>query len=146
ASMRQWLHRDVVRGFGGAEARALLEELLAYPDVPRQWRTLDVEASTAPFLPIEFTKGDLVLRYFTTLTTLGTPHDITLQELRVESFFPADEATAEMGGLERAPPTPQRSGRPGGPGAPLQADLRAEPLETSRAVPSASSFSGPRTP
>jgi hypothetical protein len=63
--------------------------------VPRQWRTLDVEASTAPFLPIEFKKGELTLRYFTTLTSLGTPHDITLQELRVESFFPADEATEE---------------------------------------------------
>jgi transcriptional regulator with XRE-family HTH domain len=93
ASLIQWLHRDVISGFGGAPARALLDELLAYPDVPRQWRTLDVDASTAPFLPIEFRKGDLTLRYFTTLTTLGTPHDITLQELRIESFFPADEAT-----------------------------------------------------
>ena len=93
ASLIQWLHRDVVSGFGGAEMRSLLEELLAYPDVPRQWRTLDLDASTAPFLPIEFKKGDLTLRYFTTLTSLGTPHDITLQELRVESFFPADEAT-----------------------------------------------------
>jgi len=95
ASMIQWLHRDVASGFGGADARALLGELLGYPDVPRQWRTLDVEASTAPFLPIEFRKGELTLRYFTTLTSLGTPHDITLQELRVESFFPADEATEE---------------------------------------------------
>jgi transcriptional regulator with XRE-family HTH domain len=95
ASMIQWLHRDVVSGFGGAAARALLEELLAYPGVPRQWRTLDVEASTAPFLPIEFEKDDLTLRYFTTLTSLGTPHDITLQELRIESFFPADEATEQ---------------------------------------------------
>lgn len=96
ASMIQWLHRDVVSGIGGAPSRALLEELLAYPDVPRQWRTLDVEASTAPFLPIEFRKGDLTLRYFTTLTSLGTPHDITLQELRVEAFFPADEATETL--------------------------------------------------
>ena len=93
ASMIQWLHRDVVSGFGGAPSKTLLDELLAYPDVPRHWRTLDVEASTAPFLPIEFRKGDLSLRYFTTLTSLGTPHDITLQELRIESFFPADEAT-----------------------------------------------------
>ena len=77
----------------GLETRTLLEELLSYPDVPRQWRTLDLEASTAPFLPIEFRRGELGLRYFTTLTTLGTPHDITLQELRIESFFPADEAT-----------------------------------------------------
>ena len=93
ASLIQWLHRDVVSGFGGAEARALLDELLAYPDVPSQWHTLDLDASLAPFLPIEFRKDALTLRYFTTLTTLGTPHDITLQELRIESFFPADEAT-----------------------------------------------------
>jgi transcriptional regulator with XRE-family HTH domain len=120
ASLIQWLHRDVATGFADAETRALLEELLSYPDTPRQWRALDLDASPAPFLPIEFRKGDLVLRYFTTLTTLGTPHDITLQELRVESFFPADELTAiEMGGLERAPQTPQRSGRPGEPGASL---------------------------
>jgi len=106
ASLIQWLHRDVVTGFADAETRALLEELLSYPDTPRQWRALDLDASPAPFLPIEFRKGDLVLRYFTTLTTLGTPHDITLQELRVESFFPADELTVEMGSLERAPRTP----------------------------------------
>ena len=95
ASLIQWLHRDAASGFGDAETRALLDELLSYPDVPRQWRTLDLDASTAPFLPIEFRKGELTLRYFTTLTSLGTPHDITLQELRVESFFPADEATEE---------------------------------------------------
>jgi transcriptional regulator with XRE-family HTH domain len=95
ASLIQWLHRDVVSGFGDTETRGLLEELLSYPDVPRHWRTLDLDASPAPFLPIEFRKGDVALRYFTTLTTLGTPHDITLQELRIESFFPADEATEE---------------------------------------------------
>jgi len=95
ASLIQWLHRDVATGFADAETRALLEELLSYPDTPRQWRSLDLDASPAPFLPIEFRKGDLVLRYFTTLTTLGTPHDITLQELRIESFFPADEATEQ---------------------------------------------------
>ena len=93
ASLIQWLHRDTVGGFGDDETRALLEELLAYPDVPRQWRRLDLDASGTPVLPIELSRGQLGLRYFTTLTTLGTPHDITLQELRIESFFPADEAT-----------------------------------------------------
>ena len=93
ASLIQWLHRDVATGFADAETRALLEELLSYPDTPREWRALDLDASPAPFLPIEFRRDDLVLRYFTTLTMLGTPHDITLQEVRVESFFPADEAT-----------------------------------------------------
>ena len=93
ASLIQWLHRDALSGFADTETRALLQELLSYPHVPRHWRTLDLEASTAPFLPIEFSKDELSLRYFTTLTSLGTPHDITLQELRIECFFPADEAT-----------------------------------------------------
>ncbi len=96
ASLIQWLHRDAVSGFGDAQTRALLEEVLAYPDVPRQWRRLDLDASTTPVLPIEFHRGDVTLRYFTTLTSLGTPHDITLQELRIESFFPADEDTESV--------------------------------------------------
>ncbi|MBP8310476.1 MAG: XRE family transcriptional regulator, partial [Burkholderiaceae bacterium] len=36
----------------------------------------------------------VTLDLFTTITTLGTPHDVTLHELRIESFFPANEATA----------------------------------------------------
>jgi transcriptional regulator with XRE-family HTH domain len=95
AALIQWLHRDVLSGLGGADTRRLLDELLAYPGVPPRWRTLDLDVSTAPFLAIEFRKGDLELRYFSTLTSLGTPHDITLQELRVEAFFPADAATEE---------------------------------------------------
>jgi transcriptional regulator with XRE-family HTH domain len=93
ASLIQWLHRDVARGAGDDRTRALLDELLGYPDVPRQWRRLDLDVSTAPFLSIEFRRDDLSLRYFTALTSLGTPYDITLQELRIESFFPADEPT-----------------------------------------------------
>jgi transcriptional regulator with XRE-family HTH domain len=93
AALIQWLHRDALSGFADAETRRLLEELLAYPGVPRQWRNLDLDSSTAPFLPVEFKKDDVELRFFSTLTSLGTPHDITLQELRIESFFPADEAT-----------------------------------------------------
>ncbi len=86
----QWLHRDMVRGIGDDETGRLLEELLAYPDVPRQWRMLDVDASAAPFLAVELAKGDVHVRFFSTLTSLGVPYDITLQELRVECFFPAD--------------------------------------------------------
>src|ERR1043165_7394917 len=93
AALIQWLHRDVLSGLGGADTRRLLEELLSYPGVPPRWRTLDLDVSTAPFLAIEFKRDDLPLRFFSTLTSLGTPHDITLQELRVEAFFPADAAT-----------------------------------------------------
>ncbi len=93
ASLIQWLHRDAINGFSDAETRGLLEEMLSYPDTPRQWRTRDLNASPVPFLPIHFRKHELDLQFFTTLTSLGTPYDITLQELRIESFFPADDAT-----------------------------------------------------
>ena len=95
AALVQWLHRDVLSGLGDVGTRQLLEELLAYPGVPRDWHRLDLDASTDPFLPIVFRRGDVELRYFSMLTSLGTPHDITLQELRIESFFPADPVTED---------------------------------------------------
>jgi hypothetical protein len=95
AALIQWLHRDVLGGLADAQTRHLLEELLGYPGVPRPWRVLDLDASTAPFLPLEFRKDGVGLRFYTMLTSLGTPHDITLQELRIECFFPADEGTED---------------------------------------------------
>jgi transcriptional regulator with XRE-family HTH domain len=103
AALIQWLHRDVLSGLADEGTHRLLEELLAYPGVPRHWRRLDLDASTDPFLPIEFRRGDVELRYFSMLTSLGTPHDITLQELRIESFFPADAATEDAARRLAAP-------------------------------------------
>jgi transcriptional regulator with XRE-family HTH domain len=94
AALIQWLHRDLLRT-GDGETRRLLDELLAYPEVPRQWRTFDVDASTAPFLAIELQRGDARFSFFTILASLGTPYDITLHELRIECFFAADEGTDE---------------------------------------------------
>jgi transcriptional regulator with XRE-family HTH domain len=94
AALIQWLHRDLLRG--DPETGRLLEELLSYPDVPRQWRTLDLDASTAPFLAVELAKGDLHLTFFSTLASLGVPYDITLHELRVECFLPADASSEEL--------------------------------------------------
>jgi len=91
----QWLHRDYLRT-GDAQTKKLLDELLAYPEIPRRWLDLDLDASTLPFLAMEFRKGDLALRFFTTIASLGTPYDITLHELRVECFFPADTETEKV--------------------------------------------------
>jgi hypothetical protein len=88
----QWLHRDLLRT-GDEKTRALLDELLAYPGIPREWLAIDLDASTEPFPAMEFRKGDLRLSFFTTIASLGTPYDVTLHALRVESFFPADDAT-----------------------------------------------------
>src|SRR5262249_60044450 len=101
----QWLRRDLWRT-GDVETKLLLDELLAYPDVPHQWQALDLDASTAPFLAIELKKGDVRFSFFTLLASLGTPYDITLHELRIECFFGADAATdAALRRLTRAGPS-----------------------------------------
>jgi transcriptional regulator with XRE-family HTH domain len=46
-----------------------------------------------PVIDIEFAHGDGTLKWFSIVSTVGTPIDLTAQELRVEAFFPSDEQT-----------------------------------------------------
>jgi len=96
---------DVVRYFirliegdvaasGSAETAALLDRLLAYEGVRAAVAPSAPEAADGPVLPMHFRKDVTALQLFTTIATLGTPRDVTLQELRVECFFPMDDATA----------------------------------------------------
>ena len=78
-----------------AETAALLDRLLGYKDVQATISQVPLAVAEAPILPMHFQKGHVSLRLFTAIATLGTPQDITLQELRIESFFPMDEETRE---------------------------------------------------
>ncbi|MFN9808132.1 MAG: hypothetical protein ACK6CU_00685, partial [Deltaproteobacteria bacterium] len=73
---------------------------------PRDRRTALVDAPHHPvraFLEVHHDRGEAPVTIrgtvrmdydlFTTVTTLGTPHDVTTQEVRIESYFPADEFT-----------------------------------------------------
>ncbi len=73
--------------------RALLDEALAYPGIPSRWAAPDLDAGPAVVIPMHVAKGDLELRLFSTVTTVGAPRDITVQELRIECFIPADDRT-----------------------------------------------------
>jgi len=80
----------------GAPATAsLLDRLLSVPGVPALSEMLPLDADQAPVLPIHFRRNDTSLRLFTTIATLGTPRDVTLEEIRIEFFFPMDQSTAE---------------------------------------------------
>jgi transcriptional regulator with XRE-family HTH domain len=79
---------------GTAETAALLERLTAYDGVRAALRATVEDDAGGPVLPMHFRKGDVSLRLFTTISTLGTPRDITLEEMRVECFFPMDADTA----------------------------------------------------
>lgn len=77
---------------GSEETAALLERLRGYDGVPAALMA-PLGEPAAPVLPMYFRKGETSLRLFTTIAILGTPQDITLQELRIESFFPMDGDT-----------------------------------------------------
>jgi transcriptional regulator with XRE-family HTH domain len=87
------LHREIDWVPTDKVLQDLLAEVLSYPGVPGQWRRRDLEMPKSPMLNFVFRKGDKELRFFSTWTTFGAPHDVTLEELRIESSFPADELT-----------------------------------------------------
>jgi transcriptional regulator with XRE-family HTH domain len=76
----------------------LLRELRDYPAPDEANGDHDTNAVAVPFRLI--TEAG-VLAFFSTTTVFGTPVDITLSELAVEAFFPADQQTAEA--LRRPP-------------------------------------------
>lgn len=79
---------------GTAETAALLERLLSCKGVRALLKSPAGNPGAGPVLPMHFRKGEVSLELFTTIATLGTPQDVTLQELRIECFFPMNDATA----------------------------------------------------
>jgi transcriptional regulator with XRE-family HTH domain len=72
----------------------LAEEIAAYPNVMAlQARRTAVEPSHALLVPCVLAVGGQRLSLFTTLATFGSPRDVTLSELTVELFYPADTET-----------------------------------------------------
>ena len=79
---------------GGQEMKAILAELAPYQDAETLWSAED--AALVPVLPLEMEKDGLRVSLFSVIATFGTAQDVTADELRIESFFPADEATARL--------------------------------------------------
>ncbi len=88
--------RRQVEATADATLTALLEELRLYPahgaSAGRPPSTRDYAGIV---VPLELVTGAGTLAFFSTTTVFGTPVDVTLSELAVEAFFPADAATAE---------------------------------------------------
>jgi hypothetical protein len=75
------------------ELAALDEELRAMPGLPESVRVPDLTRPPPPILAVHLKGPACELRFFTMMTTLGTPQDVTLQDLHIESFMPADAET-----------------------------------------------------
>jgi hypothetical protein len=87
------IHREAVGRVDDEGTVRLLKEIFSYPEVPQSWRHPDPGVPLLPVVPVTFRKDERTFTFFSTVTTLGTPQDITLQEIRIECFFPGDGAT-----------------------------------------------------
>jgi transcriptional regulator with XRE-family HTH domain len=89
--------RRQVQHSGDPLLTVLLDELSAYPRLPGEIAGPATGYSLAQdvvaLLHLRTAVGELAL--FSTLTTFGTPQDITLSEVALEAFYPADAVTAE---------------------------------------------------
>lgn len=85
--------RRQVAASGDTGLRRLLEEVVAYQGVEAALaRTGGVPSGVV--LPMRLRLDALELSFFSTMTVFGAPLDVTVEELAIEAFFPADEATA----------------------------------------------------
>jgi transcriptional regulator with XRE-family HTH domain len=75
-----------------AELQALYDEVAAYPDVRTE--PPETDAGRDVLLPLRLRLGERELAFFSTVTTFGTARDVTLEELSIEAFYPADDLTA----------------------------------------------------
>jgi transcriptional regulator with XRE-family HTH domain len=92
------LHEQIAAAPSDGKSRALLDEVLAWPGVPPSWQTREAGSMPLPLplLTTNFRARDTVLRFFSTFATFGTSRDVTVDELRIECMFPADEASAAL--------------------------------------------------
>ena len=94
AYLLQLLRRSITLS-GDPSLQAILDEVMTYPNVARIAPLADIAAWDEPplLVPFRFQTPLGEVSLFTTITTFGTPLDVTIDEIAVELFFPADDAS-----------------------------------------------------
>ena len=91
--------RQQIAASGDAGLEDLLNELLGYvyPEtIDLTPHEQDANGDPAIVVPLRLRAGDARLSFISTITVFGTPVDVTLSELAIETFFPADAATSDF--------------------------------------------------
>ena len=88
AMLLQRVHREAVGHVVDTRTAELLDHLKTYPGVKDPGMP---QKSLAPVVPITFRRGEERISYFSLLSTVGTPQDITAQELRIECMYPVEQ-------------------------------------------------------
>lgn len=90
------LFRETLAAGASRHRKALFERIAAMPTTPPNWRELATRLPAGPTIDLILNRDERRVRFFTTVTTFGTPQDVTVQELRIESYFPADADTRRL--------------------------------------------------
>lgn len=97
ANLLLWRSRREAETTANDTLHAVVDEILDYEGIPKRWRMpTHPDAPPPPILPLEYVIGDQPLRLFSMLSSFGTAQDVTADEIRVETFFPADDASGEL--------------------------------------------------
>ncbi len=87
------LHRESLERPNDEELASLVRSLFEYEGVPKDWQAPDLSLPSEPCLSFRLRRGALELSFLTTVTVFNAPHNVSLEELRIESYFPLDERT-----------------------------------------------------
>lgn len=87
------IQREVLADPDDGELRDLLDELLSFPTVAPDWRRVDLSVPSDPALVLHLRRGDVELRFLTTVTAFQAPQNVAVEQLRIESWFPVDGVT-----------------------------------------------------
>lgn len=74
----------------------LIEEIMAHPEAPPSWQQPDWSTPPAPAMSMILEHEGGRYAFFTMLAHFGTPQSVTIEELSVETFYPADRATTDL--------------------------------------------------
>lgn len=89
------IQREVLADPDDGEMSDLLDELLALPTVDPGWRQVDLLVPSDPALVLHLRADGLDLRFLTMITAFQAPQNVAVEHLRIETWFPYDEPTAE---------------------------------------------------
>jgi transcriptional regulator with XRE-family HTH domain len=89
-------HREAVGGVFDPDTAELVRQVQARSEVAAVLASPHPVRPLVPVIDLQIRWGDGDLRFFSVVSTIGTPIDVSAQELRVEAFFAVDQETEDL--------------------------------------------------
>lgn len=90
------IERELLADPDADELRELLDRIHALPTVADDWREVDLSSTSDPALTVHLHRDGLDLRFLVAVTAFEAPQNVAVEALRIETWFPADDATADL--------------------------------------------------